>query len=89
MAQPKAAKVAKIKAVLQAVVLIEKHDWHRRSTAEGVANLGSGLGFTITLAAHTNTIRYRGIAATCAWSPDHGLISAWRRAALRWLKANA
>lgn len=45
-------------------------------------------GGTIIVAAHTNTIRFAGVSATCTWNADAQLVAAWIAAANRQLKRN-
>lgn len=36
-------------------------------------------GANYTLRPCTNTLRCAGVTATCTWSKDHGLLTAWRK----------
>lgn len=61
----------------------------------GLLDVGAGashlvladMGFSIRITPSTNTIRYRGVSASCTWSDGAGLISAWLSAADRTLRA--
>ena len=44
-----------------------------------VVNLVAGFGATYTCRPSTNTLRVAGVTATCTWSKDAGLISAWKK----------
>lgn len=60
-------------------------DWATAQLQVGTAPIDviTGLqehhGATYTVRACTNTLRCAGVTATCTWSKDQGLLTAWRK----------
>jgi hypothetical protein len=50
-----------------------------KSSADIIASLVARHGATYTCRPCTNTLRVAGVTATCTWSKDEGLLSAWKK----------
>jgi hypothetical protein len=79
---------AKRAEIADVMLMIEDGRWGDRPGVEAITTL-QGMGFSIKISAWNNTIRWRGISASCTWSETHGLIKAWHGAAARWLERQA
>lgn len=56
---------------------------------EIIARLCSGYGATLTVRYDGNKLRCAGVAASCTWSADTGLLDNWRKTATVRLMASA
>lgn len=44
-----------------------------------IQKLEGAFGATVKSSSGTNVLRCAGVAASCTWSKDHGLLNAWQK----------
>ena len=73
------ARLDRIARARALVIADREQSVHPRHTLDAFEDLGA----SIRCHPVTNTLRYCGIAASCTWSADRGLLDAWEQNAAR------